>query len=88
MTCKGLCENFTVNIEHSIKLSKFLPKDIVKISESGIDEPSQIHVLKQCGYQGFLIGENFMRYHQPEKACRDFITKLRHMDDNIKVVAE
>jgi indole-3-glycerol phosphate synthase len=78
-------ENFTVNIEHSLKMSEFIPNDIVKISESGIDEPSQIIVLKQYGFKGFLIGENFMRYHQPEKACRDFIARLRHMNDNIKV---
>jgi indole-3-glycerol phosphate synthase len=81
-------EDFTVNIEHSMKMSEFLPNDIVRISESGIDEPSQIFVLKQYGYKGFLIGGNFMRHHQPEKACRDFITKLRNIDDNIKVVAE
>ena len=81
-------ENFTVNIEHSLKISEMIPQDIIKVSESGIDEPSKIIVLRQYGFKGFLIGENFMRHHRPEKACKDFVTKLRHMDDNIEVVAD
>jgi len=81
-------ENFKVNIEQSIKMSNFLPDEIVRVSESGIKDPENIFILKQYGYKGFLIGENFMKHHRPEKACADFITRLRHMQDNIKVVTE
>ena len=57
-------------------MSEFIPNDIVKISESGIDEPSQIIVLKQYGFKGFLIGENFMKTADPGKAAEEFIKEL------------
>lgn len=69
-------KTFTVDINHSIELSKMLPKDTIKISESGIDDVATIHLLKQHGFNGFLMGEKFMKEENPGKAFQDFVNKL------------
>jgi indole-3-glycerol phosphate synthase len=33
--------------------------------------------LRQFGYEGFLMGQNFMQHGSPEKACKEFIDELR-----------
>lgn len=69
-------KTFEVSIENSKKLSEKIPSDFVKISESGISNVSTINELKKYGFQGFLIGENFMKTSMPEKACEKFIKEL------------
>ena len=69
-------ETFEVSTEISKSVSKILPKEIVKISESGISKPETIVDLKQYGFQGFLLGEAFMKHPEPEEACKDFIQKI------------
>lgn len=67
---------FTVSINQSLQLFSSIPEAYLKISESGIDSANDILILKQKGFQGFLIGEKFMRAHKPEEACKDFIDSL------------
>ena len=69
-------KDFTVSIERSLKLFDLIPSQFIKISESGIDTPEKLLMLKHKGYQGFLIGEGFMSAKQPEKVCADFIQKV------------
>jgi indole-3-glycerol phosphate synthase len=69
-------KTFKVNIEQSIKLANKLPKEYIKISESGIDEPATIKYLKNNGYKGFLIGESFMKSDDPGKAFNEFVKQL------------
>ncbi|MEO8108533.1 MAG: indole-3-glycerol phosphate synthase TrpC [Ginsengibacter sp.] len=69
-------KTFTVDINHSIELSKMLPKDTIKISESGIDDVATIHLLKQHGFNGFLMGEKFMKEENPGKAFQDFVIQV------------
>lgn len=54
-----------------------LPDSAVKVAESGIDGPEALIKLKKAGFQGFLIGEHFMREGSPPDACRRFIRKLK-----------
>jgi indole-3-glycerol phosphate synthase len=70
-------KNFEVSIQTSIDLAKLMPDQMVKISESGISDPENIRVLMQHGYEGFLIGETFMKQTDPGLACRDFIAQLK-----------
>jgi indole-3-glycerol phosphate synthase len=65
-----------VSPETSLRLAPVIPDRYVKISESGLSEPSQILSIKSAGYRGFLIGENFMKTDDPGKACREFIIRL------------
>ncbi len=65
-----------VNIENSIRLSEILPKTIVKIAESGIESADTIRLLKQNGFDGFLIGEYFMRHSHPAEKCKELIKQM------------
>lgn len=67
---------FEVSLKTSEKLSEKIPNDFVKISESGISDTASIIHLRKFGYQGFLIGENFMKTDTIEKATKEFITQL------------
>lgn len=65
-------KTFEVSLQQSIDLAKQMPNSAVKISESGIYTAEDIFLLRQHGFQGFLIGENFMRTKNPGEACIDF----------------
>ena len=69
-------KTFEVSIEVSKQLAPFIPKEAVKVSESGISSPETIIELMKFGYEGFLMGENFMKHSQPEKEAKEFIEKL------------
>ncbi len=69
-------KTFDVSLETSKTLSKLIPDDFVKVSESGISSIEAIHDLRPYGYQGFLIGENFMRTENPGISARRFIDNL------------
>jgi len=68
---------FTVDVNTSLELVKDIPNDFLKISESGIYKAETIKMLKAAGFQGFLIGENFMREANPGQACKKFIEELK-----------
>lgn len=68
---------FEVDLEHSIKLASQIPDSSIKVSESGISDPRIITGLKEYGFQGFLIGENFMKEENPGEACMEFISQIR-----------
>lgn len=68
--------SFEVNVENSIKLAQLLPRESIKIAESGIDSVKTIKVLQQNGFQGFLIGEYFMKNENPADKCQQLIRQL------------
>lgn len=69
--------SFHTDIENSFRLAELLPRDAVKVSESGISQPDTVRQLRQAGFQGFLIGENFMKAPDPGLALHQFIAKVR-----------
>ncbi len=71
--------DFSVSIDTSLKLFDMIPEQFIKISESGIDTPEKLLMLKQKGFRGFLIGERFMSYQHPEKACAEFINDFNKL---------
>ena len=70
-------KTFEVSLETSKSLAKEIPEDFVKVSESGISSISAIKELKEFGYQGFLIGENFMKTQNPGKSAKEFVEQLK-----------
>lgn len=75
--------NFSVNFEHAIQMIEKLPSHALKIAESGIQQPEDILQLRKAGFNGFLIGELFMRELSPENACRKFIREVNnHLKPN------
>ena len=69
-------KTFEVSLETSKLLSEIIPNDFVKVSESGISSVEAIKDLKQFGYKGFLIGENFMKTDNPGENSKVFIEEL------------
>ena len=68
--------SFVTDVETSFRLAELLPKDAVKVSESGISDPRTVKALKEAGFDGFLIGENFMKTEAPGLALHQFISAL------------
>ena len=71
-------KDFKVDMNRSLKLLDRLPAGAVKISESGISDPAVVDFLRERGFQGFLMGENFMKSEDPSTACHDFISRLNY----------
>ncbi|MGC1243782.1 MAG: indole-3-glycerol phosphate synthase TrpC [Chryseosolibacter sp.] len=69
-------KTFVVSTDVSKQLAPMIPAGIVKVSESGISSPQTIAGLKEYGYEGFLIGENFMKNNRPELSAAEFIKQL------------
>ncbi len=67
---------FSVSLQHSYDLANHIPDRFLKISESGISNPETIKALKKAGFNGFLIGENFMKESDPGKAFKEFVELL------------
>ena len=68
--------SFVTDVETSFRLAELLPRDAVKVSESGISDPRTVKALKEAGFNGFLIGENFMKTEAPGLALHQFISAL------------
>ena len=68
--------SFVTDVENSFRLTELLPKEAIKVSESGISNPDTVKALRQAGFRGFLIGENFMKMPNPGLALKQFISKL------------
>ena len=69
-------KTFEVSLETSKQLSKLIPNDFIKVSESGISSIEAIKELQPYGYKGFLIGENFMKTDNPGESAKQFIAEL------------
>ena len=70
-------KTFEVDVENSIRLRNQLPKDKLAIAESGIENVETVVTLKVAGFNGFLIGEHFMKHTDPAIAFADYVTKLK-----------
>lgn len=70
---------FITDVENSFRLAEKLPEDTVKVSESGIGNPETVGELRRRGFEGFLIGENFMKTTSPGASLGDFIKQIRQL---------
>lgn len=71
---------FETDVNNSLQLISRLPADGVKVSESGISDPTVVKQLRDCGYRGFLIGENFMKEPDPGLALASFIAQVQALN--------
>ena len=72
-------KTFEVSIDVSKRLAALIPDSVVKVSESGISDPRTIMELRDFGYKGFLMGENFMKHARPEVSAMEFMDELRKL---------
>ncbi len=70
-------KTFKVDFNRSIELSRLIPLDKIKISESGIDNAASVRLLKEYDFKGFLIGEKFMKEADPGIAFQNFAQELK-----------
>ncbi len=70
-------KTFTVDIDRSIRLSRRIPAGKVLVAESGINKVQTILQMKDAGFSGFLIGENFMKAKDPAAAFLQFVGELQ-----------
>ena len=68
--------SFHTDVENSFRLAERLPEGIPHISESGISGAETIIELRQAGYNGFLMGESFMKTAEPAGALGTLIEEL------------
>ena len=71
-------DTLEIDLQNSVDLYNKIPNSFVKISESGISKVESILRLREVGYQGFLIGENFMKTDDPFESAYNFIKEVEN----------
>jgi len=69
-------KDFKVDLQHSVDLKNKLPNDILSVAESGIYNEEDFKFLKEKGFDGFLMGEYFMKNENPGNKFREFVSKM------------
>lgn len=70
-------KTFDVTIDTSLGLIGKIPREKPAVAESGISDVDTIVTLREAGFRGFLIGENFMKQASPSIAFADFVNQLK-----------
>lgn len=71
--------SFVTDINNSFALAQQMREqgnDIVLVSESGIADSDTIRRLQAVGFDGFLIGETFMKCENPPQALANLLAEL------------
>ncbi len=68
---------FVTDVDNSFRMAARLPEGVCKVSESGIGAADTVKRLKETGFNGFLMGEHFMRHDNPGQALSQFIGQLQ-----------
>lgn len=68
---------FVTDVQTSFELAGQIPSEYLRISESGISSPDTVRRLREAGFRGFLMGENFMKEPDPAGVLQHFIEELR-----------
>ena len=76
-------KTFVVDIDRSLEMARKIPAGKIKVAESGINSVENIILFKENGFDGFLIGENFMKETDPTIAFARFVKQLKQkLDEN------
>ena len=69
-------KSLEISVQNSLDLIKQIPNQFVKISESGLNDFAIIKKLQQAGFDGFLMGEAFMKTVSPKKSLATLLANL------------
>lgn len=64
---------FDVDLQNSISLLAGLPREAVKVAESGIRDALDVALLSESGFDAFLIGETLLTAGDPAAALRGLL---------------
>lgn len=70
-------KTFEVDIDRSLRMAEKIGAEKIKVAESGISSVKNIQLFRENGFEGFLVGENFMKEKDPGAAFRIFVQELR-----------
>ena len=62
--------DFTISLDTTKRLKRYIPEDIIVVSESGIKTDDDVRYLKDLGVDAFLIGQSFMEADSPRQLAR------------------
>ena len=71
-------KDFKVDLQHSVNLKNQLPSGVLSIAESGIYSVEDFKFLKEKGFDGFLMGEYFMKNENPGVAFKEFVNTIKN----------
>ena len=63
-------KDFSISLENTGRLRKYVPSEKLLIAESGIMGDEDVKYLKEVGVDGFLIGRAFMESDKPAELAR------------------
>ena len=63
---------FHTDVQTSFRLASHLPEEACRVSESGLKDLATLEALRLAGYNGFLMGERFMKEVDPARALKEF----------------
>lgn len=63
-------KDFTINLETTKRLSKYMPEGKIFVAESGIVSDEDVKFLKECSVDAFLIGRAFMESENPKELAQ------------------
>jgi indole-3-glycerol phosphate synthase len=62
---------FTANVQTTVSIAPYVPKEITLVSESGITGAAQAKELYKAGVSALLVGESLMRAEDPGKLIKE-----------------
>lgn len=63
-------KDFTISLDNTKRLRKYVPEDKVFVAESGIMGDDDVRFLNEVGVDGFLIGRAFMESDNPRELAK------------------
>jgi indole-3-glycerol phosphate synthase len=68
--------DFSIDLRRVVSIRKMIPADRIAVAESGIHTAEDAVMLRDAGYNAFLIGERFVKEKDPSDAVRKFSCAL------------
>ena len=65
--------DFRVDLATAERLAKRIPKEVIKVAESGIKTREDVERLRLAGFKAFLVGESLLRQNDRAAAVRALI---------------
>jgi indole-3-glycerol phosphate synthase len=65
---------FRVSLDTSVELAKSIPEGVIRVSESGIFNASDIRRLMNAGFDAFLVGEHLVKSGDATRSLRELVT--------------
>ncbi len=73
-------KTFEVDMDKSMSMAEKIGKAALRIAESGIREPEDVISFRAVGFEGFLIGERFMKEEDPGLAFKTFADRIKTLE--------